>query len=584
MDPVYNTLTKTWLLMDSIRKPYPAEVSIIISMFVSPERIEAFGDHELYLSFIQTLLENRENVSFPDTGELLDRYFNDCVSLMHQMGISDTDKSVLRDSKETPHLKDDWLSCCIRLLENLKTPYYPVYSEVLVHLRLSFPDTSLFERTLQAFYSVIIKSTEETLTLIRIIASFGAQCFQQDLLSKELLSDLLILCLSVFADGKNIWADRLSLLMQAGDQKAPAALLQTWLNAQYRFMEATPAAGNLSQAEWLSASTQWLRNHPEIYSEYNSLSADYPGKVHPVGLRLTSDSRESAASSTFLNTYAYNMNERTYKANPAIGREQELKDLELILISPKKSPILIGESGVGKTSVVEGLVWCLQRGEVPDLLKNRTIFKLTTTSLLSGTKYVGEMEERIRQLTAELYKYPDVILFIDEIHTIVGAGSTESSHNDISNMLKPFIDRGDIKIIGATTVQEYESFLLPDRALARRFYPIEIEEPDTPMTLDILLGTIPVIEADTRVKNIFSPEQTHNLLSTLIRLSDTGNQPEGRVTRLPELPLTILEMAFSYAALDSRTELSVSDLIQAVRHTNLLKKEVKIRAAEYFSD
>ena len=257
-------------------------------------------------------------------------------------------------------------------------------------------------------------------------------------------------------------------------------------------------------------------------------------------------------------------------------------DLELILISPKKSPILIGEAGVGKTSVVEGLAYQLQRGQVPDLLKNQKIFKLTTTSLLSGTKYVGEMEERMKQLMNELAKQPDVILFIDEIHTIVGAGSTESSNNDISNMLKPYIDRGDIKIIGSTTSQEYQQFLIPDKALARRFYPITIEEPNEAMTIEILKGTLPTIEYETKVKNPFSPTETIELLHTLVALSVPENQPEDRHTRRPELPLTLLEMAYSYAALDSRTTVSRKDFSRSVRHTNLLKKEIRTQAESFF--
>ena len=272
------------------------------------------------------------------------------------------------------------------------------------------------------------------------------------------------------------------------------------------------------------------------------------------------------------------MTTRIYHANPAIGREPEIADLELILISPKKSPILIGEAGVGKTSVVEGLAYQLQKGNVPDLLKNKKIFKLTTTSLLSGTKYVGEMEDRIKKLAGELEAHPDVILFIDEIHTIVGAGSTESSNNDISNMLKPYIDRGDIKIIGATTKEEYNQFLLPDKALSRRFYPITVEEPDVELTLSILSGSIPSIEYETKVRNTFSADKTEQILRSLITISSPENQPADQSTKRPELPLTLLEMAFSYAALNKRTTLSEQDIIQSIRHSNRLQKEIRTTA------
>ncbi|MFR9000006.1 MAG: hypothetical protein ACLVIY_05955 [Anaerobutyricum soehngenii] len=161
------------------------------------------------------------------------------------------------------------------------------------------------------------------------------------------------------------------------------------------------------------------------------------------------------------------------------------------------------------------------------------------------------------------------------IHTIVGAGSTESSNNDISNMLKPYIDRGDIKIIGATIKEEYRQFLLPDKALSRRFYPITIDEPDDKLTLSILYGSIPAIEYETKVHNAFSSDTTEKILRTLIAISSPENQPEDQSTKRPELPLTLLEMAFSYAALNEQETLSKQDIIQAIRHSNRLRKEIR---------
>ena len=188
------------------------------------------------------------------------------------------------------------------------------------------------------------------------------------------------------------------------------------------------------------------------------------------------------------------------------------------------------------------------------------------------------MEDRIKKLAGELEAHPDVILFIDEIHTIVGAGSTESSNNDISNMLKPYIDRGDIKIIGATTKEEYDQFLLPDKALSRRFYPITVEEPDVELTLSILSGSIPSIEYETKVRNTFSADKTEQILRSLITISSPENQPADQSTKRPELPLTLLEMAFSYAALNKRTTLSEQDIIQSIRHSNRLQKEIRTTA------
>lgn len=142
-------------------------------------------------------------------------------------------------------------------------------------------------------------------------------------------------------------------------------------------------------------------------------------------------------------------------------------------------------------------------------------------------------------------------------------------------MLKPYIDRGDIKIIGATTKEEYRQFLLPDKALSRRFYPITIDEPDEKLTLSILYGSIPAIEYETKVHNAFSSDTTEKILHTLIAISSPENQPEDQSTKRPELPLTLLEMAFSYAALNERTTLSKQDIIQAIRHSNRLRKEIR---------
>ena len=324
-----------------------------------------------------------------------------------------------------------------------------------------------------------------------------------------------------------------------------------------------------------------IESLPELLAERTLYLEDYPSP----GILRKDNSRNLSSqeiNSEFLNHYAYNMNARTYLTNPAIGRDQEIEDLALILISPKKSPILLGEAGVGKTSVVEGLAYALQQGKAPSLLKDKKIFKLTTTSLLSGTKYVGEMEERMKKLMEELGKYPDVILFIDEIHTIVGAGSTESSNNDIANMLKPYIDRGDIKIIGATTSGEYHRFIKYDQALSRRFYPILVEEPGKELCLDIMEGTIPAISKATNVMNPFSSQDTRKLLTILLDISTPDNQPEDLKTRWPELPLSLLEMAFSYAALASRQEVQVEDFIHAVSHSNRLKNSVKKDAGKYF--
>ena len=562
MNHIYPTLAKAYEIIESAGQPLSFEIGCISNMLISPARISSFKNDDLYLKYITNLVKERGNVSFPEKKEDYDHYFQDCISLKNQMMANQADFN-----------ESSWLNYTIFLLENLKTPYYDTYSSTLRSLERCFSNQELFEQTLQTFYSVMIRSLGEKLDFIKTIAGYGLAFKKEMKQNESLLAGILVQDLALFCNEKNFWLTSLIPLLYHTDVFSAEDInqkrfLEYFLQKELEFLQIT-------EEKELSS---YLSKRSIFFQEHRTEA--------PSDLFLHSGSNRNLKAqiiqSEFLNTYAYNMNARNYITNPAIGREQELSDLELILISPKKSPILIGEAGVGKTSVVEGLAYQLQRGQVPSLLKNKKIFKLTTTSLLSGTKYVGEMEERMKKLMDELEKQPDVILFIDEIHTIVGAGSTENSNNDISNMLKPYIDRGDIKIIGATTSQEYMQFLIPDKALSRRFYPIAIEEPDSSMTLQILKETLPSVEYETRVKNTFSAEKTNVILRTLIDLSTPENQPEDRRTRLPELPLTLMEIAFSYAALDSRTTVSQQDFAQAVRHTNLLKKEIRLKAEQYF--
>ncbi len=536
-----SALAKAHALFLDARTPLSQEMVLIRSRFFSTEAMDAFGDDALYLNFLKNLINERQNISFPDEPALCQKYFRDCIALKN-----------LEESLPGFNL-ENYLSETIRLMENLKTPYYDTYFQALISLKSTFLDSNLLSRTLQDFYSVMIKSPARILSFIKMIAAQGP--FYKKLLgNEEMVRGLLLSNLAVFAmDNPEI-----SILS-----------LEEYLEKEKNFFhDFLPSndLSNLTLSELLAERMIYMESDTDSHKAQENNEAILSQNI----------------DSEFLNHYGYNMNSRYYVTNPAIGREAEIQDLALILISPKKSPILMGEAGVGKTSVVEGLAYALKQGNVPNLLKDKKIFKLTTTSLLSGTKYVGEMEERMKKLMDELAAHPDVILFIDEIHTIVGAGSTENSNNDISNMLKPYIDRGDIKLIGATTSEEYHRFIKYDQALSRRFYPILVEEPDKEMCLKILYETIPSISHETSVLNPFSEEETMDLLSKLLEISKPENQPEDLKTHWPELPLSLLEMAFSYAALNSRPELSVEDFIQAVSHSNRLNKGIKSSAREIF--
>ncbi|MDR1975562.1 MAG: AAA family ATPase [Campylobacteraceae bacterium] len=187
--------------------------------------------------------------------------------------------------------------------------------------------------------------------------------------------------------------------------------------------------------------------------------------------------------------------------DPLVGRAEELRRVEQVLCRRKKNnPLLLGEPGVGKTAIVEGLALAINEGRTPQILKNCQLFTLDVGSLLAGTKYRGDFEKRLKDTIEKLERIPNAILFIDEIHTIVGAGSTSGSNIDLSNLLKPSLANGKLRCIGATTYQEYRSNFDKDRALSRRFATIDVKEPDIDESYRILLGLKSVYEKHHDVK------------------------------------------------------------------------------------
>lgn len=180
---------------------------------------------------------------------------------------------------------------------------------------------------------------------------------------------------------------------------------------------------------------------------------------------------------------------REGKLDPVIGRRKEIeKVIQILSRRTKNNPVLIGEPGVGKSAVVEGLAQCIVSGEVPDLLRGKMVFSLNLTSLLAGARYRGDFEERLKNLVDEITRNKEIILFIDEIHMIVGAGSSTDGNMDASNILKPMLARGELQTVGATTLEEYRKFIEKDSALERRFTPVTVEQPSVEDTVVILQG------------------------------------------------------------------------------------------------
>ncbi|MGL4397431.1 MAG: ATP-dependent Clp protease ATP-binding subunit ClpA [Hyphomicrobium sp.] len=235
--------------------------------------------------------------------------------------------------------------------------------------------------------------------------------------------------------------------------------------------------------------------------------AKRPGMSEPRAVRGVDEDQagegEEKKAGDALSTYCVNLNKkaRDGKIDPLIGREQEvLRTIQVLCRRQKNNPLFVGDPGVGKTAIAEGLARKILRGEVPDVLKNSTIFALDMGALLAGTRYRGDFEERLKAVMKEVENYDGAILFIDEIHTVIGAGATSGGAMDASNLLKPALQSGTLKCIGSTTYKEYRQHFEKDRALVRRFQKIDVKEPTVEDTIEILKGLKTVFENYHKLK------------------------------------------------------------------------------------
>ncbi|MBM3511848.1 MAG: ATP-dependent Clp protease ATP-binding subunit ClpA [Alphaproteobacteria bacterium] len=204
-----------------------------------------------------------------------------------------------------------------------------------------------------------------------------------------------------------------------------------------------------------------------------------------------------------LAAYCVNLNEKSLagKIDPLIGREREIeRTIQILCRRTKNNPLFVGDPGVGKTAIAEGLARKIVRGEVPEVLKTATIFALDMGSLLAGTRYRGDFEERVKAVLTELEEYEGAILFIDEIHTVIGAGATSGGAMDASNLLKPALQGGQIRCIGSTTYKEFRNYFEKDRALLRRFQKIDVDEPTVDDAVKIMMGLKPYYEEFHKVR------------------------------------------------------------------------------------
>src|SRR5690349_17816333 len=213
--------------------------------------------------------------------------------------------------------------------------------------------------------------------------------------------------------------------------------------------------------------------------------------------------RQGGGQSSALADFCVNLNEKAKagKIDPLIGRDAELRrTIQVLCRRSKNNPIYVGDAGVGKTAIAEGLARKIVEGDVPEVLRGATIYALDMGSLLAGTRYRGDFEERLKAVMKELEKHEDAILFIDEIHTVIGAGATSGGALDASNLLKPALASGNMRCIGSTTYKEYRQFFEKDRALVRRFQKIDVSEPTIPDAIEIVKGLRPYFEDFHKLK------------------------------------------------------------------------------------
>lgn len=283
---------------------------------------------------------------------------------------------------------------------------------------------------------------------------------------------------------------------------------------------------------------------------------------------------------SMLERYGIDLTLEEYITDPAIARDEEIKQVILTLLIPEKSALLVGKPGIGKTAIVEGLAYRIQKGMVPDALKNYSLIKINITSLIGETVSEGNVENRIDLLVRELSDRLNTIIFIDETHLLVN----KAGGMDFANMLKAGLDRGQIKMIGATTTEEYEQYILRDRAFLRRFQKIDVLEADKPTVVKILMGTLPKLEKKIGVKVNYQPFVTEKIMAFIVEMTDEYKRVYEIASRYPDICLTIVANALTFTLYDNRKIVSILDFYKAIKNTKNIYEDVKIKEIVNFKE
>lgn len=281
---------------------------------------------------------------------------------------------------------------------------------------------------------------------------------------------------------------------------------------------------------------------------------------------------------SMLDRYGEDLTKKVYITDPAIARDNEIKECILTLLTPEKSALLVGKAGIGKTAIVEGIAYRIINNMVPQALKGWSIIKVNITSLIGETQSEGQTENRIDLLVSELSQRPKTILFIDETHLLVN----RQGGLDFANMLKSGLDRGTIKMIGATTTEEYEAYILRDRAFLRRFQKVDVKESSQDDCVKILMGTYPKLEKQIGVKLNYSPFIIEKLMRFIVEMTDEYKRIYEVSSRYPDICLTIVANAFTYALYDNSSIVTIKHFYKAVCNAKCIYQDVLIKEKERF--
>lgn len=320
------------------------------------------------------------------------------------------------------------------------------------------------------------------------------------------------------------------------------------------------------------------------YEDLNNVSNDNYNVVSNGSLDSSNVSTERVdyTNISVIKMYGEDLTAKTYITNPAIARDEEIAKMTIILLTPEKSALLVGKPGIGKTSIVEGLAYRIINNTVPDRLKGYRVIKINSSSLLGKVNYNGKEEMIITILVEELKQMEKTILFIDEIHTLIG--SKDGGPMDLANILKPALDRGDIKAIGATTTIEYETYIIKDRAFLRRFDRIDVAEPDHDATVQILLGTIPKIEKSTGIKMHPNSFITKELMNSIVSATSEFKRVYGISAMYPDVSLSVLSGAFSNALFENREVVGILDVYMAIRNSKRIYPDSRVKECRAFRE